>query len=80
MSCRVLASGARFLVALLAIREPDLDPERVAQQTFHALGAEAHHGTVSLQQVAEAPWSVAEWAVAPRFDNPGATVPVLLLG
>ena len=24
--------------------------------------------------VAEAPWSVAEWAVAPRFDNPRATV------
>ena len=40
-----------FLVALLAIREPDLDPERVAQQTFDALGAEANHGTVSLQQV-----------------------------
>ena len=30
--------------------------------------------------VAEAPWSVAEWAVAPRFDNPRATVPVLVLG
>ena len=30
--------------------------------------------------VAEAPWSVAEWAVALRFDNPRATVPVLLLG
>ena len=30
--------------------------------------------------VAEAPWSVAEWAVAPRFDNPRATVLVLVLG
>ena len=30
--------------------------------------------------VAEAPWSVAEWAVALRFDNPRATVLVLLLG
>ena len=30
-------------------------------------------------EVAEAPWSVAEWAVALRFDNPRATVPVLLL-
>ena len=29
--------------------------------------------------VAEAPWSVAEWAVALRFDNPRATVLVLLL-
>jgi Ca2+-binding EF-hand superfamily protein len=44
---------AAFLVALLAIREPDLDPERVAQQTFNALGAEANHGTISLQQVAQ---------------------------
>ena len=31
-------------------------------------------------KVAEAPWSVAEWAVAPRFDHPRATVLVLLLG
>ena len=33
-----------------------------------------------LLEVAEAPWSVAERAVAPRFDNPRATVPVLVLG
>ena len=32
-----------------------------------------------VRQVAEAPWSVAEWAVALRFDNPRATVLVLLL-
>ena len=31
-------------------------------------------------EVAEAPCSVAEWAVAPRFDNPRATVLVLVLG
>ena len=30
--------------------------------------------------VAQAPWSEAEWAVALRFDNPRATVLVLLLG
>ena len=30
--------------------------------------------------VAEAPWSVAEWAVALRLDNPRATVLVRLLG
>ena len=30
--------------------------------------------------VAEAPWSVAEWAVALRFDHPRATVLVLSLG
>ena len=52
-------------VAALGI-EPDAEPEP-------ATGA-------MLQQVAEAPWSVAEWAVAHRFDNPRATVPVLLLG
>ena len=33
-----------------------------------------------LKKFAEAPWSVAEWVVAPRFDNPRATVLVLLLG
>ena len=32
------------------------------------------------EDVAEAPWSVAEWAVALRFDNPRATVLVLVLG
>ena len=31
-------------------------------------------------EVAEAPWSVAERAVALRFDNPRATVLVLVLG
>ena len=31
-------------------------------------------------EVAEAPWSVAAWAVALRFDNPRATVLVLLSG
>ena len=30
--------------------------------------------------VAEAPWSVAEWAVALRFDNPRTTALVLVLG
>ena len=34
----------------------------------------------SLVDVAEAPWSEAEWAVARRFDNPRATVLVLVLG
>ena len=30
--------------------------------------------TAEASQVAEAPWSVAEWAVALRFDHPRATV------
>ena len=37
-------------------------------------------GPGPLVVVAEAPWSVAEWAVALRFDNPRATVLVLVLG
>ena len=32
------------------------------------------------RQVPEAPWSIAEWIVALRFDNPRVTVLVLLLG
>ena len=32
-----------------------------------------------LAQVAEAPWSGAEWAIALRFDRPRGTVLVLLL-
>ena len=32
------------------------------------------------EKVAEAPWSVAEWAVGPRFDKPRATLLVLMLG
>ena len=37
-------------------------------------------GWVAHAAVAEARWSVAEWAVALRFDNPRATVPVPVLG
>ena len=34
----------------------------------------------AIAEVAEAPWSGAEWAVALRFYNPRAAVLVLLLG
>ena len=37
-------------------------------------------GLPELPEVAEAPWSVAEWAVALRFDIPQATVLVLVFG
>ena len=47
-----------------------------AQDLFTSLDA-SEDGFVT---VAEAPWSVAEWAVAPRFDKPRATALVLLLG
>ena len=33
----------------------------------------------AVAEVAEAPWSGAEWAVALRFDNPRAIVVVLVL-
>ena len=55
-----------------------------AQLRFAELPAGARvlerSGLLGREAVAEAPWSVAEWAVAPRFDNPRATVPVLVLG
>ena len=43
---------------------------------------DAHHADSlpDYHEVAEAPWRVAEWAVALRFDNPRATVLVLVLG
>ena len=47
------------------------------------LGAEVMAGFHSLpfhDQVAEAPWSVAKWAVPRRFDDPRATVSLILLG
>ena len=49
----------------------------------HVLGfvaLPARHALIGGHDVAEAPWSVAEWAVALRFDNPRATVLVLVLG
>ena len=42
--------------------------------------AKAVRDMLAAPEVAEAPWSEAEWAVAPRFDNPRATVLVLVLG
>ena len=35
---------------------------------------------IDAEKVAEAPWSVAEWAVALRFDNLRATVLLRALG
>ena len=52
-------------------------------EKFIAKGNVLFHITVERPppgSVAEAPWSEAEWAVALRFDNPRATVLVLLLG
>ena len=54
---------------------------RQEERTASALhSAAVHHGVRAADEVAEAPWSVAEWAVALRFDHPRASVPVLLLG
>ena len=41
---------------------------------------EAGRRGVPRSEVAEAPWSGAEWAVALSFDNPGASVLVMFLG
>ena len=62
-----------------------------AHRSFHLFMLECYkdydeilakkRGPVKLpESVAEAPWSVAEWAVALRFDNSRATVLVLVLG
>ena len=53
----------------------------VRDRGVHLPLRDACSGALVLQRVvAEAPWSVAEWAVALRFDIPRATVPVLVLG
>ena len=51
----------------------------VVQLVFAVATVGVLHAT-GVAKVAEAPWSEAEWGVAPRFDHPRATVPVLLLG
>ena len=51
-----------------------LELARGARAAEHRVEQADAHGA----HVAEAPWSVAEWAVAPRFHKPRATV--LLLG
>ena len=74
-ACMAAASGRGW--------ERTLEQERVLQSSE---GRELRRqledalGLPGPGQVAEAPWSVAEWAVALRFDHPRATVPVLLLG
>ena len=45
-----------------------------------AVAHDARAARLQLEEVAEAAWSVAEWAVALRFDNARATVLVLVLG
>ena len=52
------------------------------EHMFSALGCGEFVGEPTAKKaVAESqPWSVADWAVAPRSDNPRATVLVLVLG
>ena len=61
----------------------DVKEQRLRQKLLNIAAAKfamfVHKGILSVV-VAEAPWSVAEWAVALRFDNPRATVLVLVLG
>ena len=51
----------------------------VSEDTGEAWERAFYEACAVLDKVAEAPWSVAEWAVAPRFDIPRATALVLLL-
>ena len=62
---------------LSANRPGEAEPARKNLEEAVERIAEAAH---VLGKVAEAPWSVAEWAVALRFDHPRATVLVLVLG
>ena len=70
-SLRILASAAHTL------REVQASPPAVVPLVPEETGRGA---AKAAKAVAEAPWSVAEWAVAPRFDHPRATVLVLVLG
>ena len=56
-------------------------PDRGAGDCHRQRAGGGTPGEVPAGEVAESqPWSVAEWAVALRFDNLRATVLVLLLG
>ena len=60
---------------------PAVPPPPVCADYFHLATPELSEAdSDDFALVAEVPWSVAEWAVAPRFDNPRATVLVLVLG
>ena len=56
----------------------DSDSSRPGGDFCPSRDGRERHGRVAregaVREVAEAPWSVAEWAVALRLDNPRATV------
>ena len=68
----------------LTVRGPDDNQDQACTAgvgcTVGAFTGTALSTDDKLALVAEAPWSATERAVAPRFDNPRATVPVLVLG
>ena len=76
-SCARSREGSRCdEVQLLVKQEATLVPRGPKGQERHY----ACRCPVCEQEVAEAPWSVAEWAVAHRSDIARATVLVLVLG
>ena len=69
-----MCSPPRFGERVKQVREQA--ESDVAAEAAGQLAKEGMHADA----VAEAPWSVAEWVVAPRFDNPRGTVLVLVFG
>ena len=58
---------------------PEVGAHAVASDGLETAYVPLGEGTSALADVAEAPWSGAEWAVAFRFDNPRANVSVLFV-
>ena len=73
--------GGRYQVVVLSAGACG-DADGTLAEWSHPANEEGARGpAISTKEVAESqPWSVAEWAVAPRFDNPRATGLVLVLG
>ena len=67
------------LSVLSEVAEVREKKERRRKFSVFKSGSTSEAAEMEAAVVAEAPWSVAEWAVALRFDHPRATVLVLLL-
>ena len=62
--------GASRLLSLARIEELSAFVKRLRVTTTTGTTVARRRDVPAILQVAEAPWSVAEWAVAIRFDHP----------